>query len=171
MNIPQTNGGDNRQAYAHTYDAQLSAQFIPGKRYIRPGVNHPDGRPKILLVGDIRTRIGRNVRTSDAVHYTANTLNVRCDICDEAQADGLVFIEIAIDYRRTKNRKIFAAPIEIITTQGEKIYMDGAWQWALPKHLWLCDGHPQAQPKPASAVEQPALFSFAETVTRRGGAY
>lgn len=69
--------------HSHPYSLELSAQFTPGQRYTIPGVNHPNGRLKILLVEDLRTRIGRNVRTSDAVHYTAGTLNIRCDICDQ----------------------------------------------------------------------------------------
>lgn len=153
--------------HSHPYSLELSAQFEPGQRYTIPGVNHPNGRPKILLVEDLRTRIGRNVRTSDAVHYTANTLNIRCDVLEKAISRGLLWIEIAIDYRRTGTRKIFAASVDTILTQSEKIHLDGCDQWALPKHIWLCDGKPQPQPQPEA--DQPMLFDM--PAERRGGGY
>ena len=162
---------NTQHAPTHTYTPHLSAQFVMRKRYVRAGVNHPDGRPKILLGGDPVTGIGRNVRTSDGALYTGATLNIRCDILDEAQADGLHTIEIVITYRKTGNSKTFSAPIATIRDYAEKVYMDGCEQWALAKHFWLCDGQPQTQPKPTPKPQSEAQQAMLFAEPRRIGGY
>lgn len=132
---------------------------VPSKRYPVPGI--PRNQPQRTAgIGHFDTGIFRSVRTGRGRRYDNDSLNIRKSILEEIERDGLSIVEIVICYRRLHINVIYAATIETIRTQGAQEYLDGCWQYSLPREYWSINGaQPEAELTPAPpAAQQMSLF-------------
>lgn len=143
------------------------------KRYLVPGTEH-DERPRTAAIGYFDSGTLRSVRTGRGRIYGDDTLHFLITVLDEAETDGLTIAEIVINYNRLNVSVTYAAPIETLRSQGQRVLGVSGWELALPRQLWSVDGQePEGlpEPTPEPGAVQPALFAFNETSRQswRGG--
>lgn len=161
MNIPQTKGGVNRQAYAHTLRTPIRT-YKPDNANVTACVTYHDPTLGIVAVTH-RSSLGV-MRASTAIHMDAG-------VFDRLEANGCQWLECLIKDTKTTYR----TKIETMRQYGQLQRRFGL-QYVLHLKYWGVNGdEPEAfkpakqQPQAKPEAQQASLFDV--PTVRKGGVY